>query len=55
MKSSFVVLLGYAIVLYLLVRPGSQGPGLVNNVASGVQGVIRASTGDLTGAGWGSK
>lgn len=45
---AFIVIFAYAIVLFILVRPGSQGPTLVNNVASGIQGVISAGTGGGT-------
>jgi len=39
----------YLAVLFVLVRPGSQGPALVNNVSSGISGLINAGTG---GGGW---
>jgi len=48
--SSAVVLLGYAIILFLLVRPGSQGPTLVGNVSNGVSGIIKGATGGGTWA-----
>lgn len=53
MKSSigsFVVILGYVIVLFVLVRPGSQGPKLVGAVSSGTSGVIKSATGGGTWA-----
>jgi hypothetical protein len=46
-----IVIFAYAIVLFLLVRPGSQGPGLISALGSGVSGVISAGTG---GGGWSS-
>ena len=39
----------YLAVLFVLVRPGSQGPTLVNNVSQGISGLINAGTG---GGGW---
>lgn len=45
---AFIVIFAYAIVIFLLVRPGSQGPTLVTNVANGVSGVIQAGTGGGT-------
>lgn len=45
---TFIVLLGYAVVLVVLVRPRSQGPTLVTNSANGVAKVISAGTGGGT-------
>ncbi|MDA8316516.1 MAG: hypothetical protein M0010_15305 [Actinomycetota bacterium] len=45
-----VVIFAYAIVLFLLVRPGSQGPALVGNVGTGLSNVIHAGTGGGTWA-----
>lgn len=42
---SFVVILGYVIVLFVLVRPGSKGPGFVKNVSGGISNIIKAATG----------
>lgn len=36
-------------VLFVLVRPGSQGPKLVSGVSSGLAGLVNAATG---GGGW---
>jgi hypothetical protein len=36
-------------VLFVLVRPGSQGPQLVSGVSSGLAGLVNAATG---GGGW---
>ena len=47
---AFIVIIGYAVILFLLVRPGSQGPSLVGNVTGGVANVIKASTGGGTWA-----
>lgn len=35
-------------VLFVLVRPGSQGPTLVTGVSNGLKGLITASTGGGT-------
>ena len=45
-----VIIFAYAIVLFLLVRPGSQGPSLVTNVSNGLKGIISAGTGGGTWA-----
>lgn len=36
-------------VLFVLVRPGSQGPSLVTGVSSGLSNLINSATG---GGGW---
>lgn len=41
----WLVLLGYAAVLLVLVRPKSQGPGFVSAVGTAMSNVIGASTG----------
>ncbi len=38
-------------VLFVLVRPGSQGPALVSGVAGALSGLVSAATG---GGGWGA-
>lgn len=45
---SLIVLIGYAMILFLLVRPQSQGPNLVSSVTNGTAGVIKAATGGGT-------
>lgn len=45
-----VIIFAYAIVLFLLVRPGSQGPSLVSNVGNSLSSVIKAGTGGGTWA-----
>jgi hypothetical protein len=45
-----VVIFAYAIVLYLLVRPGSQGPSLINAGGTALKNVISAGTGGGTWA-----
>lgn len=47
---SFIVIFGYVIVLFVLVRPGSQGPTLATNLADGLSNVIQAGTGGGTWA-----
>lgn len=41
----WLVLLGYAAVLLVLVRPNSQGPSFVDSVGDAMTNVIGASTG----------
>lgn len=48
--SRAVIIFAYAIVLFLLVRPGSKGPTLVKNSGGALSSVIRAGTGGGT---WG--
>ena len=38
-------------ILFVLVRPGSQGPSLVSGVSSGLANLVNAATG---GGGWGA-
>jgi len=45
-----VVIFAYAIVLFLLVRPGSQGPGLIKNTGGAISSVVKAGTGGGTWA-----
>lgn len=40
-----IVIFAYAIVLYLLVRPGSQGPSLITASGTALKNVIGAGTG----------
>jgi hypothetical protein len=37
--------------LFVLVRPGSQGPSLVTSVTAGTQGLVSAATGGGTWSG----
>lgn len=46
----FLVGIVYLAVLFVLVRPGSQGPHLVSNVSSGLANLIKAATGGGTWA-----
>jgi hypothetical protein len=46
---TFLVGIIYLAVLFVLVRPGSQGPSLVTNVADGLSSLVNAGTG---GGGW---
>ena len=45
-----IVIFAYAIVLFLMVRPGSQGPGLVSASGTALKNVISAGTGGGTWA-----
>jgi hypothetical protein len=46
---TFLVGIVYLAVLFVLVRPNSQGPLLVTNVADGLSNLVNAGTG---GGGW---
>lgn len=48
--SRAVIIFAYAIILFLLVRPGSQGPNLVGKAGSALSSVIKAGTGGGTWA-----
>lgn len=45
---TFLVGIVYLAVLFVLVRPGSQGPKLVSNVSGGLASLIKAATGGGT-------
>jgi hypothetical protein len=45
-----IIIFAYAIVLFLLVRPGSLGPNLVNSLGTSLSSVIQAGTGGGTWA-----
>jgi len=47
---SAIVIFAYVIVLFVLVRPGSQGPKFIKNIGGGITGVIKAGTGGGTWA-----
>jgi hypothetical protein len=49
---TFLIGIVYLAVLFVLVRPGSSGPTLVQNVATGLTNLINAGTG---GGGWAAK
>lgn len=46
-----ILVFSYVIVLFVMVRPGSQGPSLVTNLANGLSNVIKAGTGGGTWSG----
>jgi len=48
---TFIVLAVYLAMLFVMVRPGSQGPTLVGNVSSGMVNLIKAGTGGGTWSG----
>ena len=41
----FIVGIIYLAILFVLVRPNSQGPTLVSNVSDGLTNLIKAATG----------
>lgn len=47
---SAILIFAYVIILFVMVRPGSQGPTLVTNLANGLGNVIKAGTGGGTWA-----
>jgi hypothetical protein len=49
---TFLIGIIYLAVLFVLVRPNSQGPQLVKNVSDGLSGLVNAGTG---GGGWNAK
>jgi len=49
---TFLVAIVYLAVLFVLVRPGSQGPSLIKNVADGLSSLVNSGTG---GGGWSAK
>ncbi len=48
---AFLIGTVYLAVLFVLVRPGSQGPTLITNVSNGLTGLIKAGTGGGTWSG----
>jgi hypothetical protein len=49
---TFLIAVVYLAALFVLVRPGSQGPTLVTNASDGIASVINSGTG---GGGWAAK
>jgi len=45
----WLILALYVAIIFLLVRPGSKGPQLVNSFTSGIVNIMKAATG---GGGW---
>lgn len=43
---AILVLVVYAGIIFTLVRPGSQGPGLISAIATGISDIIKAGMGD---------
>jgi hypothetical protein len=43
-----VIIFTYGILLFIMVRPQSQGPTLVTNAANGLSNVIKAGSGGGT-------
>lgn len=50
LAGSFLIGIIIIAVLFVLVRPGSKGPHLVNTVSGGLQGLIGKATGGGTWA-----
>lgn len=48
--SSLVTGIVIIAILFVLVRPGSKGPGLVTSVSKGLQGLLGKATGGGTWA-----
>lgn len=48
---AFLIGVVYLAALFVLVRPGSQGPTLVGNVTNGFVNLIKAGTGGGTWSG----
>lgn len=46
-----IVIFAYVLVLFVLTRPGSQGPTLVGNFGTALSNVIKAGTGGGSYAG----
>lgn len=47
----FVVGILWVAAIFVLVRPGSQGPGLVSSITGGTTNLVKAATG---GGSWSS-
>jgi hypothetical protein len=48
---TFLVGIIYLAVLFVLVRPGSQGPSLITSVTNGLTSLVKAGTGGGTWSG----
>ena len=48
----WLILLLYVAMLFLLVRPGSQGPKVIDTTGKSLIGLVNAATG---GGGWSGK
>ncbi len=46
-----ILVFSYVIILFVMVRPGSQGPTLVTNLGNAISSVIKAGTGGGTWSG----
>lgn len=46
----WLILMAYCAIVFVLVRPKSQGPSLVSAFAQGIQGIVTSATGGGT---WG--
>lgn len=41
----WLILIGYTAIIFVMVRPGSQGPALVTALGQGTAALVNASTG----------
>lgn len=48
---AFLLAVVYLAALFLLVRPGSGGPGIVSAISQGISGLITSATGGGTWSG----
>lgn len=44
----FIAAMGYLSLVYVMVRPGSQGPQIVTQLADGFANILKAATGGAT-------
>jgi hypothetical protein len=49
--ADFLIAVIYLAVIFVLVRPGSQGPGLVTAFGNSTSGLVKAATGGGTWSG----
>lgn len=47
----FLIAIVYLAAIFVLVRPGSQGPTLVNSLTTGTSNLVKAATGGGTWSG----
>lgn len=47
----WLVIIGYCAIVFVMVRPGSQGPALVTAIGNSISAITNAATG---GADWGA-
>lgn len=42
----FILAIIYIAILYVLVRPGSKGPGIIGNITNALADLVRVVTGE---------